>query len=71
MNEFVDVAIPVGVRKTFAYSVPPEFREKIAAGVRLMVPFGGFRVPGSVVKEIPNLKPETGNPKPETRKPKP
>mgnify|MGYP000621712018 CR=1 FL=1 len=40
MNEFVDVAIPVGVRKTFAYSVPLELRDRIAAGMRVLVPFG-------------------------------
>ena len=38
MNEFIDVAVPVGVRKTFAYSVPPEFRERITAGMRVLVP---------------------------------
>jgi len=48
MNEFVDVAIPVGVRKTFAYSVPPEFRERIAAGMRVLVPFGRKLVTGYV-----------------------
>jgi primosomal protein N' (replication factor Y) (superfamily II helicase) len=49
MNEFVDVAIPVGVRKTFAYSVPQEFRNSIAAGMRVLVPFGRKLVTGYVV----------------------
>jgi primosomal protein N' (replication factor Y) (superfamily II helicase) len=48
MNEFVDVAIPVGVRRTFSYSVPPEFRERIAAGMRVLVPFGRKLVTGYV-----------------------
>ena len=48
MNEFVDVAIPVGVRKTFSYSVPPEFRARIAAGMRVLVPFGRKLVTGYV-----------------------
>jgi primosomal protein N' (replication factor Y) len=48
MAEFVDVAIPVGVRKTFAYSVPPQFRERIAAGMRVLVPFGRKLVTGYV-----------------------
>jgi primosomal protein N' (replication factor Y) (superfamily II helicase) len=61
MNEFVDIAIPVGVRKTFAYSVPPEFREKIAAGMRVMVPFGRKLVTGYVIgaldqAQVENLK---------------
>ncbi len=48
VNEFVDVAIPVGVRKTFAYSVPPELRARIAAGMRVLVPFGRKLVTGYV-----------------------
>ena len=49
MNQFVDVAVPVGVRKTFAYSVPPEFRERITIGMRVLVPFGRKLVTGYVV----------------------
>jgi primosomal protein N' (replication factor Y) len=48
MNEFVDVAIPVGVRRTFAYSVPPELRDRISAGMRVLVPFGRKLVTGYV-----------------------
>ena len=49
MNELIDVAVPVGVRKTFAYSVPPEFRERITVGMRVLVPFGRKLVTGYVV----------------------
>ena len=49
MNEFVDVAIPVGVRKTFAYSVPAGFRDGIAKGMRVLVPFGRKLVTGYIV----------------------
>jgi primosomal protein N' (replication factor Y) (superfamily II helicase) len=49
MNEYIDVAIPVGVRRTFAYSVPPEFRSRVAAGMRVLVPFGRNIVTGYVV----------------------
>jgi primosomal protein N' (replication factor Y) len=49
MPEFVDVAVPVGVRKTFVYSVPPRFREKIAVGMRVLVPFGRKLVTGYAV----------------------
>jgi primosomal protein N' (replication factor Y) len=48
MNEFVDVAVPVGVRKTFAYSVPPEFKDRIATGMRVLVPFGRKLLTGYV-----------------------
>lgn len=49
MNEFIDVAIPVGVRKTFAYSVPHELRERITPGMRVLVPFGRKLMTGYVV----------------------
>ena len=49
MNELVDVAVPVGVRKTFAYSVPPELRARITAGMRVLVPFGRKLLTGYVV----------------------
>jgi primosomal protein N' (replication factor Y) len=50
MIEFVDVAVPVGVRKTFVYSVPPRFNDRIAAGMRVLVPFGRKLVTGYVTR---------------------
>ena len=50
MNEFVDVAVPVGVRRTFTYSVPPVFRDRIAPGMRVLVPFGRKTITGYVVR---------------------
>jgi primosomal protein N' (replication factor Y) len=49
MSEFADVAVPVGVRKTFAYKVPDRLRAGIAPGVRVLVPFGRKLVTGFVV----------------------
>jgi primosomal protein N' (replication factor Y) (superfamily II helicase) len=49
MHETVEIAIPVGVRRTFTYSVPPEFRDRIAEGMRVLVPFGRKMVTGYVV----------------------
>jgi primosomal protein N' (replication factor Y) (superfamily II helicase) len=46
---FIDVAIPVGIRKTFAYSVPAELRDSIALGMRVLAPFGKKLVTGYVV----------------------
>jgi primosomal protein N' (replication factor Y) (superfamily II helicase) len=48
MHEYADVAIPVAVHKTFAYTVPKEFRERIAPGMRVLVPFGRKLVTGYV-----------------------
>ncbi len=56
MNEFVDVAVPVGVRRTFTYSVPLAFRDRIAAGMRVLVPFGRKLVTGYVAG-IPHQAP--------------
>ncbi len=46
---FVDVAVPLGIRKTFAYSVPPQFAPKAAVGARVLVPFGRQLLTGFVV----------------------
>jgi primosomal protein N' (replication factor Y) (superfamily II helicase) len=49
MLEFADVAIPVGVRRTFTYQVPAGLRERMIPGVRVLVPFGRKLVTGFVV----------------------
>ena len=49
MPDIVDIAVPVGVRKTFAYSVPPAFRGKIRIGMRVLVPFGSKLLTGYVI----------------------
>jgi primosomal protein N' (replication factor Y) len=49
MTTFVDVAVPLGVRKTFAYSVPRALEEQAMVGVRVLVPFGRKLIAGFVV----------------------
>src|SRR5437867_2079589 len=49
MPEFVDVAVPLGVRRTFAYSVPGRFQGSVSAGVRVLIPFGRRIINGVVV----------------------
>jgi primosomal protein N' (replication factor Y) (superfamily II helicase) len=61
MPEYVDVAVPVGVRKTFAYSVPPHLGGKLTLGMRVLVPFGRKLITGYIVgtlklEEIGNFK---------------
>mgnify|MGYP001469445529 CR=1 FL=1 len=58
MNEIIDVAVPVGIRKTFAYSVPPELRDRIAPGMRVLVPFGRKLLTGYVTGTGRPLPPE-------------
>ncbi|MDR1728267.1 MAG: primosomal protein N' [Acidobacteriota bacterium] len=49
LPEYVDVAVPVGLRKTFAYAVPPAMRGRVAPGMRVLVPFGRKPLTGYVV----------------------
>ena len=58
MPEVVDVAVPVGIRKTFTYSIPQSMRTKISPGMRVLVPFGRKLLTGYVVgfPEYPALE---------------
>jgi primosomal protein N' (replication factor Y) len=49
MFEYAEVAVPVAVRKTFAYTVPSPLRHKLQAGSRVLVPFGRKVLTGIVV----------------------
>lgn len=49
MNSYVDVAVPLGVRKTFAYSVPQALMGRVSVGTRVLVPFGRKLLSGFVV----------------------
>jgi primosomal protein N' (replication factor Y) len=44
-----DIAVNVSVEKTFHYQIPAELRDRLAAGSRVLVPFGSRRIPGTVV----------------------
>lgn len=49
MASFANVAVPLGVRKTFTYSVPRALEGRIFVGARVLVPFGRKVVSGFVV----------------------
>ena len=49
MAHFVDVAVPLGVRKTFAYEVPPKLQGRAVIGARVLVPFGRRLITGFIV----------------------
>jgi len=51
MAQFVHVALPVPLFKTFTYSVPEEFSGSCHCGVRVTVPFGRRTLTGVVVDE--------------------
>lgn len=52
---FVDVALPLPLPQTFTYDVPDTFRDIMAVGRRVLVPFQNKRLTGYVVR----IKPET------------
>jgi primosomal protein N' (replication factor Y) len=46
---FAEVSIPVHVRQTFTYGLPPDIAERAQAGSRVIVPFGNKLVTGFIV----------------------
>ena len=46
---FIEVALPLPLRKTFTYSVPHKMRKHVRIGTRLVVPFGGRHLTGYAV----------------------
>ncbi len=59
---FADIALPVPIHHVFTYSVPVEFRDLIAIGSRVVVPFGKKTLTGVVVGHrsaptVANVKP--------------
>ncbi len=62
LQSYVDLAIPLAVDRLFTYTVPPEFKQAVRRGVRVVAPFGKRTVTGFVVdlpqaSEIPGLRP--------------
>ena len=50
MSDLVaNIAVNVGVNKTFHYLVPDELKEQLVPGSRVLVPFGSRRIPGTVI----------------------
>ena len=46
---YVEAALPVPLRRVFTYRIPPEIRETIKLGARLMLPFGRRSLTGYAV----------------------
>ncbi|HEX7478367.1 MAG TPA: primosomal protein N' [Polyangiales bacterium] len=49
---YVEVAVPVPLRRLFTYAVPAGLRGRVPAGTRVAVPFGKRKLAGFVVREI-------------------
>jgi primosomal protein N' (replication factor Y) (superfamily II helicase) len=55
---FVDVILPVPIRKEFTYRVPFELNEQIFPGARIVVPFGRAKLITGIVSSIHENIPE-------------
>jgi primosomal protein N' (replication factor Y) len=47
---YCDVAVPVPLHETFTYRIPPELREQVCVGGRVVVPFGRRKLLGVVTE---------------------
>ncbi|PYQ51363.1 MAG: primosomal protein N' [Acidobacteria bacterium] len=54
LSQFADVAVPVAVRGTFMYAIPPHLRDDVRLGSRVEVPLGAKRTTGFVVNLVDN-----------------
>ena len=54
---FVEVAVPVPLRKRFTYALPAELRDRVGPGSRVAVPFSGRKLAG-IVLELLAARPE-------------
>lgn len=52
IKQYVNVAVPLPIRKTFCYEVPGEWQSSITPGRRVLVPFGKRLLPGYVLDWI-------------------
>jgi primosomal protein N' (replication factor Y) (superfamily II helicase) len=62
MPSYAEVALPLGVDRTFTYLVPPELHDSAAVGCRTIVPFGRRYLTGLIIAlpektEVEALKP--------------
>ncbi len=48
--EYAEVAVPVAVRATFTYAIPPHLRDDVRLGSRVEVPLGTKRTTGFVIE---------------------
>jgi len=61
LNRYCDVSLPVPIDQTFTYELPETLRHRVQPGCRLLVPFGGRKLTGIVLRtytEAPPVKPK-------------
>jgi len=60
---FAQIILPLNLKGTFTYKVPADFLDKIAVGMRVLVPFRGKKIYTGIVAELFNDFEETFVPK--------
>lgn len=55
---FAQIILPLNLKGTFTYKVPPELQENIEPGMRVLVPFRGKKIYTGIVFELHNEEPE-------------
>ncbi len=60
VQRYVEVTLPIPLRQSFTYSIPPEMRSDIRIGSRLIVPFRNRRLTGYAVSLSDTLNKELG-----------
>ncbi len=60
LPKYVDVALPLPMRRVFTYRLSEEMRADIRIGARLLVPFGKRSLTGYTVELFESLPPELG-----------
>ena len=55
---FAQVILPLNLKGTFTYKVPEELKEKMEAGMRVLVPFRGKKIYTGIVFELHDQEPE-------------
>ena len=54
---FIEVILPLKLTASYTYEVPIEWREKVAVGKRILVPFGKSKYYAGIIAKINNDKP--------------
>ncbi len=63
-ESYADVILPLAVKGTYTYSVPPEWRENLRPGMRVVVPLGRRKFLTGVVHRVHGTRPDYRTVKP-------
>src|SRR6476659_6007915 len=54
-DSFVEIALPVPLRRTFTYTLPAKYKDQVQIGTRVVVPFGKRMLTGYVLERFTEL----------------